>query len=86
MTATGKKLMELLKNIYNDHDFVCGTMSNCGSEDAWKKMYDYISYANEHGETVTSDDVLALSLVLGDKKEVGKGLFSKHKRSLVASL
>lgn len=60
-----RKLMHALKSIYNDHDFVCGAMSNAGSAEAREKMYDFICYAKEHGNSVTSDDVLALSLVLG---------------------
>ena len=41
MTDTGKNLMNLLREIYDDHDFVCGTMSNCGGEEAWEKMYQF---------------------------------------------
>ncbi|MBR4207859.1 MAG: ribonuclease HI [Lachnospiraceae bacterium] len=67
MSEHGKELMMLLRNIYNDHDFVCGTMSNCGGEEAWKEMCDFIKYANEQCEKITSDDILALSLSLGEK-------------------
>lgn len=65
MSDTGKKLMKILKNIYDDHDFVCGTMSNCGSDLAWMELYDIIMYAKAHDEKLTSDDILALSLTLG---------------------
>ena len=57
--------MILLREIYDERDFVCGTMSNCGGEEAWKKMYQFITYANDHNESISSDDVLALSLILG---------------------
>ena len=77
MSETGKKLMNLLKEIYNDHDFVCGTMSNCG-EEGWKKMCEYINFARENGKTVTSDEVLALSLVLGDGEKNENGVFSAN--------
>ena len=74
MTETGKRLMSLLRGIYDDDDFVCGTMSNCGGEAAWEKMLAFIMVANERGEPVTSDDVLALSLVLGEEGDTEKGM------------
>ncbi|MBR1598526.1 MAG: ribonuclease HI [Lachnospiraceae bacterium] len=70
MTDMGKKLMNLLREIYDDHDFVCGTMSNCGGEEAWGKMYQFITYANAHNESISSDDVLALSLILGKEMDI----------------
>ncbi len=78
--------MKELKNIYDDHDFVCGTMSNCGGEDAWRRILDFITFAKGHGETVTSDDVLALSLSLGEKNDMGEQWYSKHKKTMIASL
>ena len=70
MTDTGIKLMSILKDIYDDHDFVCGTMSNCGGDLAWEKLYEIIMYAKEHSEVLTSDDILALSLTLGEEMSV----------------
>ena len=67
MKDIDRDLMQLLKSIYDDHDFVCGAMSNAGSRDARIKMHDYICYAKEHGHNVTSDDILALSLILGNE-------------------
>lgn len=67
MSNTGKELMQLLKEIYNNKDFVCGAMSVAGSEDAWEKMRDYIMCARENGHQVTSDDILALSLFLKEE-------------------
>ena len=61
------KLIELLREIYDNRDFVGGTMSNCGNEEAWKKMYEYITFAREHGEEVTSDEILLLSLKFGEE-------------------
>ncbi len=69
MSETGKKLMCLLKEIYDNPDFVCGAMSNAGSEDAWNKMLDYIHYAKENGLELSSDDLLLLSLSLGDDSD-----------------
>jgi len=71
MTTSGKLLMNELKKIYDDHDFVCGTMSNCGSEEAWDKMLSFILYSNEHNKDLNPDDILALSLSLGDNTQSG---------------
>ncbi len=86
MTDIGKALMKMLKEIYNDHDFVCGVMSNCGGEEAWKELYNYISFSNEHKEVVTSDDILALSLALGTRKENGASKAKKQNGIMVATL
>ena len=74
-----KQLMLLLKEIFDDHDFVCGTMSNCGGEEAWGKLYDFIVFANEHNEKITPDDILALSLSLGQNKDSGDKWLSFNK-------
>ena len=86
MTDTGKKLVRLLRDIYDDHDFVCGTMSNCGGDKAWEEMCEFIAYADEHGEQITSDDILALSLSLGEKHDRKKGRFASYQGSMVAAL
>ena len=78
--------MNQLKGIYDDHDFVCGVMSNCGGEDAWAKLYNYIVCANEHGESISSDEKLILSLVLGVGKGEELGKVKKKKGMMVASL
>ena len=69
MKECKKELMTLLREIYDDHDFVCGAMSNSGGEDGWKKMIDYIHFAKQNNKNITSDDILALSLVLGDEED-----------------
>lgn len=62
MSDIKTELMQQLKEIYDDHDFICGTMCNCGNEEAWKEMYDYISNAKAHNKEITSDEILLLSL------------------------
>ena len=67
MTSDVKKeLMSELKMIWNNKDFVCGAMSNAGSEAAWKEMLDYIQTAKSRGESVSSDEILLMSLDIGD--------------------
>ena len=70
MGDDGRELMHLLKDIYDDHDFVCGTMSVAGSEEAWVKMRDYILYAKGTGHPVSSEDMIALSSALREEVAV----------------
>ena len=68
MTSEKKKfLMDKLKAIWDDKDFVCGTLSNCVSEKAWEVLLDYIETAENEGQQPTSDEILLLSLDLGDE-------------------
>ncbi len=64
MSDIGKELMSLLKEINDNHDFVCGAMSVAGTEEAWAKMRDYIVFAKENNRPISSDDILALSMCL----------------------
>ena len=70
LSATGKTLMSLLKEIDDDHDFVCGSMSNAVTESAWKKMIDFIQTAKQQGDSISTDDILALSLVLSEHEKI----------------
>lgn len=85
MNDIKSRLISLLKKIYDNHDFVCGTMSNCGTEDAWKELYDYITYAKDQNKTITSDEILLLSLHLGEKKSLNSNkLFPLHGTAVAA--
>ncbi|MBO6149122.1 MAG: hypothetical protein J6O55_07275 [Lachnospiraceae bacterium] len=76
MGEIGKRLMVLLKNIYDNHDFVCGAMSNCAVKGGWEKMYNIITLAKKQGDIITADGILALSLKIGGAEEYGIALES----------
>ena len=80
-----QELMSELKLIWNNKDFVCGAMSNAGSEAAWKKMLDYIQTAKKHGESVSSDEILLMSLDIG-KTDSQIELVSRRKSVKIAVL
>ena len=65
MSDTGNTLMKLLKEIYNDRDFVCGSMTVAGTEENWQEMIDFINTARERNDEITSDDLAALAVALG---------------------
>lgn len=69
MNNIKKDLIYELRQIWNNKDFVCGVMSNAGSEEAWEKMYQYIVNAKESGEEITSDEILLMSLGLSSNNE-----------------
>ena len=61
------RLVHELKEIYDNKDFVCGAVSNAGDEKAWEVMLDFIKTARQQGEALSSDDILLLSLDLGEE-------------------
>lgn len=69
MNNIKKDLIYELRQIWNNKDFVCGVMSNAGSEESWEKMYQYIVNAKESGEEITSDEILLMSLGLSSNNE-----------------
>lgn len=71
LSKTGKELMSMLKEIRYDRDFVCGVMSNAPTDEAWGKMIDYIKIARRKGDFVSSDELSALSIVLGRSESEG---------------
>ncbi len=85
MTVEKKKeLVKRLKQIWDDRDFVCGAMSNAGSEKAWQVMLEYIEEAERLGRTVTSDEILLLSLDLGE--EFDNNRISSTGRKIAAAM
>lgn len=67
LSEIGKKLKRKLQCISDNQEFVCGAMCNAPDDISWKKMLDFIEYAEQHGSNVTTDDILSLSVILGDK-------------------
>lgn len=68
VSDTGKQLVKELRIIWDDRNFILGAMSNAGSKKAWEKMLDYIHMARRMGDEVTSDDILILSIKLGEEE------------------
>lgn len=68
LSETGKKLADKLKQLYDNPDYICGVMSNAPGDDNWRLLLDYMDTAERLYEEVTSDDILALSVVLSEKK------------------
>ena len=58
------RLMNELKTIYDNKNFVCGTISIAGYEEIWSMILDYIHSLQEQGEEISSDDIQLLALKL----------------------
>lgn len=69
LSNTAKQLISELEKIWDDQDFILCVMSNAKSEDARGKLLDYIHMAKRMGDSVTSDDMLVLSLTIGGDKD-----------------
>ena len=68
VSPTAKVLFEKLRAFYNDGDFVLGIMSNAPHDDDMKTILEYI----EKGKDVTRENLILLSLELGNKRDIEK--------------
>lgn len=59
-----KELEDILRSYFDDDDFAKGTVFCLKTEENWKTMLEFIAKANELGDEITHDDLLALSIVL----------------------
>ncbi len=55
-TETGRKLFDLLKNIWDDEDFIVGTLSEVKGDEKRQKLIDFIEEEN-----VTDDELIVLA-------------------------
>lgn len=62
-----KELEQVLRNIYDDDDFALGTVFCLETPENWETMLRFVAKAEELGDEVTHDDLLALSIVLEGK-------------------
>ena len=65
MSEIKRKLFDRLKEFYNDKDFVVGVMSNATHEEDRKTIIEFI----DNEEDITIEDLILLSLYLGNKRE-----------------
>ena len=81
-----RTLMQELKKIYDDKDFVCGTVTIAQNESNWRKILDYIRISEQEEQEVSSDDVLALALVLRKESDSGSSKGRKYSKVAAAML
>ena len=62
-------LSSRLRSLYDDHDYVDGCLDLAGSPGNMETMIAFMNKAEEVGDPVTSDYMLALALVLCDKSD-----------------
>ena len=61
---TAQKLLQMLKDVFDDRDFVIGVMSNASHTDDREEIIRFI----EKGEDVTVENIILLSVYLDDKR------------------
>lgn len=64
MTDLDNMLLEKLKAIYDNKDFIAGIFSNADNQDDRQRIVDYI----DAGEEVTVENLLLLSVFLDNKR------------------
>lgn len=55
-TETGRKLFDLLKNIWDDEDFIVGTLSEVKGDEKRQKLINFIEEEN-----ITDDEIIVLA-------------------------
>ena len=68
VSPTAKALFEKPRAFYNNRDFVLGIMCNAPHEDDMKTILEYI----EKGKDATRENLILLSLELGNKRDIEK--------------
>lgn len=85
MSKNKEKLIQELKAIYDNKDFVVGTISALGSENAIAKMLNFIQTAKARGDELISDNLLLLALNIRKDEDAGKEKSAKR-RSVAAAM
>lgn len=75
MTDLDNMLLEKLKAIYDDKDFIVGIFSNADNQDDRQRIVDYI----DAGEEVTVENLLLLSVFLDNKDIIQKEILLEMK-------
>ena len=84
--AIKKQLMRELKSIYDNKDFVCGTVSIAGNAENWSKILEYINLLREEGQEIKSDNILLLALNLSRDNNKQESIASVARKVSVAML
>ena len=79
------KLMRELKKIYDNKDFVCGSVAIAKTVDNWNYILDFIQTAARLGEPITSDEIQLLALSLR-KETDSKSKVLSTKRSVAVAV
>ena len=72
LNESDKNLIEKLKKISMNHDFITGTMSIAKRKQDRDDILRFINKAEENREKLTQDDILALAIALKGRKLDGE--------------
>ena len=61
-------LEKKLREIWDNEEFTVGVISNAETEENWVILSEFIDMAAKRGDDLISDDLVALSLVLGNER------------------
>lgn len=69
LSETAKKIVPKLRKYYDNDDYVQGVILNAHGDKNLEIISAFIDYAEAAGDEVTSDDLILLSVALGDKEK-----------------
>ena len=62
-----EELETILRNIYDDDEYVDNIIGEALTEENWQTMVDFVEKAHDEGEAVTYEDMVGLSLILRER-------------------
>lgn len=64
------QLEPLLRNVYDDDEFVYCVFVNLGNDRNVEKMLSFFEVAKEQGDEVSHDDIVTLSIILDNELQI----------------
>lgn len=69
MTEKAKELEPILRELYDNDDFVQGVIANAKTDDNLNTIQQYIATGRSLGDEITSDEIIDLSILLSRKQK-----------------
>lgn len=70
--SVSEELEPLLREVYDDDDFVDAILGEAGGDENLGVIADFIDHANSAGDEVSSDDLMMLALYLSENGPIRK--------------
>lgn len=67
MSDKAKELEPLLRELYDDDDYVQGVIANAVTDDNCEIIREFIEEGKREGDDISADDILGFALMLGDR-------------------
>lgn len=69
MSEQAKQLEPMLRELWDDDEFIQGVIANAGTDDNIQKIIGFINYSRSVYDKITADDISKLALLLDGRVE-----------------